>query len=197
MATHAVLSDPAVDRLKNSALTKVVVTNTLPIPQDRRFDKLEVLSVARLISDAIDAVFEDTSGVGDLRRREPGVGLSRGPQGSADAAAFPLNTSRPSWVDGGHGQLDQPVAVLHDDTGHLGPGVRVSPGHTWARNRPPKRARPPSPTVSVSMRPVIAMVSIPWANTVGNPATRVTNTSSVWSGLKSPDAPAYCTIWVR
>ena len=61
MATHAVLSDPAVDRLKNSALTKVVVTNTLPIPQDRRFDKLEVLSVAKLISDAIDAVFEDTS----------------------------------------------------------------------------------------------------------------------------------------
>ena len=61
MATHAVLSDPAIDRLKNSALTKVVVTNTLPIPQDRRFDKLEVLSVAKLISDAIDAVFEDTS----------------------------------------------------------------------------------------------------------------------------------------
>ena len=61
MATHAVLSDPAIDRLKNSALTKVVVTNTLPIPQDRRFDKLEVLSVANLISSAIDAVFEDTS----------------------------------------------------------------------------------------------------------------------------------------
>jgi ribose-phosphate pyrophosphokinase len=61
MATHAVLSDPAVDRLKNSALTKVVVTNTLPIPQDRLFDKLEVLSVAKLISDAIDAVFEDSS----------------------------------------------------------------------------------------------------------------------------------------
>jgi ribose-phosphate pyrophosphokinase len=61
MATHAVLSDPAVDRLKNSALTKVVVTNTLPITPDRRFDKLEVLSVAKLISDAIDAVFEDTS----------------------------------------------------------------------------------------------------------------------------------------
>ncbi len=61
MATHAVLSEPAVDRLKNSALTKVVVTNTLPISSDRLFDKLEVLSVARLISDAIDAVFEDTS----------------------------------------------------------------------------------------------------------------------------------------
>jgi ribose-phosphate pyrophosphokinase len=61
MATHAILSDPAVDRLKNSALTRVVVTNTLPIAPDRCFDKLEVLSVAKLISDAIDAVFEDTS----------------------------------------------------------------------------------------------------------------------------------------
>jgi ribose-phosphate pyrophosphokinase len=61
MATHGVLSDPAVDRLKNSALTKVVVTDTLPIAPDRRFDKLEVLSVAELISHAIDAVFEDSS----------------------------------------------------------------------------------------------------------------------------------------
>ncbi len=61
MATHAVLSDPAVDRLKNSLITRVVVTDTLPVPPDRHFDKLEVLSVAKLISDAIDAVFEDTS----------------------------------------------------------------------------------------------------------------------------------------
>ena len=37
------------------------MTNTLPIPPERRFDKLEVLSVAKLIADAIDAVFEDTS----------------------------------------------------------------------------------------------------------------------------------------
>ncbi len=61
MATHPVLSDPAVDRLKNSSISRVVVTDTLPIPPHRRFDKLEVLSVAKLISDAIDAVFEDTS----------------------------------------------------------------------------------------------------------------------------------------
>jgi ribose-phosphate pyrophosphokinase len=61
MATHPVLSDPAVDRLKNSSITRVVVTDTLPVPSYRRFDKLEVLSVAKLISDAIDAVFQDTS----------------------------------------------------------------------------------------------------------------------------------------
>ena len=46
---------------KKSHLARVVVTNTLPVPEDRRIEKLEVLSVARLIAHAIDAVFEDTS----------------------------------------------------------------------------------------------------------------------------------------
>jgi len=61
MATHGVLSDPALERLDKSPLSRVVLTNTLPIPEDRRIDKLQVLSVAKLIADAIDAVFEDTS----------------------------------------------------------------------------------------------------------------------------------------
>ena len=61
MATHGVLSDPALERLEKSHLARVVVTNTLPVPEDRRIEKLEVLSVARLIAHAIDAVFEDTS----------------------------------------------------------------------------------------------------------------------------------------
>ena len=42
-------------------ISKVVVTNTLPLPPEKQIDKLEVLSVARVIADAIDAVFEDTS----------------------------------------------------------------------------------------------------------------------------------------
>jgi ribose-phosphate pyrophosphokinase len=60
-ATHAILSDPAVDRLKNSSATEVIVTNTLPIPPERTFDKLTVLSIAPLISRAIREVFEDGS----------------------------------------------------------------------------------------------------------------------------------------
>jgi ribose-phosphate pyrophosphokinase len=60
-ATHGVLSGPAIDRLKNSAIAKVVVTDTLPLPPEKQIDKLEVLSVASIIADAIDAVFEDTS----------------------------------------------------------------------------------------------------------------------------------------
>jgi ribose-phosphate pyrophosphokinase len=61
IATHGVLSEPAIDRLKNSVIAKVVITNTVPVPEDARLDKLEVVSVARVIADAIDAVFEDTS----------------------------------------------------------------------------------------------------------------------------------------
>jgi ribose-phosphate pyrophosphokinase len=56
-----VLSDPALDRLKASPLARVIVTNTLPLTEDRQIDKIEVLSVAKIIADAIDAVFEDTS----------------------------------------------------------------------------------------------------------------------------------------
>src|SRR3954464_7558756 len=60
-ATHGLLSGPAVDRLKNAPVREVVVTNTLPISDEKRFDSLKVLSIAPLVGDAIDAVFEDRS----------------------------------------------------------------------------------------------------------------------------------------
>jgi ribose-phosphate pyrophosphokinase len=61
MATHGLLSDPAIDKIKNSKITRLVVTDTLPLTDDKQIDILEVLSVAPIIADAIDAVFEDTS----------------------------------------------------------------------------------------------------------------------------------------
>ena len=61
MATHGLLSDPALDRLKNSVISKVVLTDTLPLTDDRRIDKIELLSVASIIADALRAVFEDRS----------------------------------------------------------------------------------------------------------------------------------------
>jgi len=60
-ATHPILSGPAVDRLKNCAVREVIVTDTLPLDADRRFDKLTVLSIAPLISAAIREVFQDGS----------------------------------------------------------------------------------------------------------------------------------------
>jgi len=60
-ATHGVFSAPAVDRLKNSRISEVVVTNTLPIPPENQFDKLTVLTIAPLLAQAIKQVFEDGS----------------------------------------------------------------------------------------------------------------------------------------
>jgi len=56
-----VLSGAAVDHLKNSRISEVIVTNTLPIPAEKRFDKLTVLSIAPLIARAIQEVFSDGS----------------------------------------------------------------------------------------------------------------------------------------
>ncbi|MCW2496035.1 ribose-phosphate diphosphokinase [Jatrophihabitans sp.] len=60
-ATHGIFSPPALDRLKNSPITEVVVTNTLPISPESHFDKLTVLSIAPLLGKAIKEVFEDGS----------------------------------------------------------------------------------------------------------------------------------------
>jgi ribose-phosphate pyrophosphokinase len=60
-ATHAEFSDPAVDRLKNSRLSEVVVTDTLPLGPDKQFDKLTVLSIAPLLARAIREIFDDGS----------------------------------------------------------------------------------------------------------------------------------------
>ncbi len=59
--THPVLSGPAVDRIKNSSIGRLICTNTLPLPPEKQFDKLEVHSIAPILAKAIDAVFEDTS----------------------------------------------------------------------------------------------------------------------------------------
>jgi len=60
-ATHGIFSGPAVDRLKNSRITEVVVTDTLPIAADKQFDKLAVLPIAPLLGRAIREVFDDGS----------------------------------------------------------------------------------------------------------------------------------------
>lgn len=60
-ATHGVLSDPAPQRLANSPAREVVLTNTLPIPEEKRSAKTTVLSIAPLLATAIQQVFEDGS----------------------------------------------------------------------------------------------------------------------------------------
>jgi len=60
-ATHGIFSGSATDRLKNSRVAEVIVTNTLPIRPEQNFDKLTVLSIAPMVGQAIKEVFEDGS----------------------------------------------------------------------------------------------------------------------------------------
>lgn len=61
VATHAVLSGRAVERIAASPISEVIVTDTIPIPEDKRIDKLRVLSVDRLLADAIRSIHDGTS----------------------------------------------------------------------------------------------------------------------------------------
>ena len=61
VSTHAVFSGPAVERLKNSCASEVIVTNTLPLEDSQKFDKLTVLSIAPLLARAVHEVFGDGS----------------------------------------------------------------------------------------------------------------------------------------
>lgn len=59
--THPVLSGPAIERIKNSKIKELVITNTIPLPEEKHIDKITILSVAPLISEAIIRVHERQS----------------------------------------------------------------------------------------------------------------------------------------
>ncbi|OCA93108.1 ribose-phosphate pyrophosphokinase [Actinobaculum suis] len=60
-ATHGLLSGPAVERLQAAGCREIIITNTLPVPEEKRFEGLTVLSIAPVLARAIDEVFEDGS----------------------------------------------------------------------------------------------------------------------------------------
>ena len=57
--THAVLSGPAIERLKNSVLSKVVVLDTIPLAEEKKLDKIEVVTISHLFAEAIERVYTD------------------------------------------------------------------------------------------------------------------------------------------
>jgi ribose-phosphate pyrophosphokinase len=61
VATHGVLSGPAIERIRESALKSVVITDTVPLPPEKQLPNITVLSVAPLLADAIEAIHEDRS----------------------------------------------------------------------------------------------------------------------------------------
>lgn len=63
--THAILADPAIERIKNSSLTEMVLTNTVPIPKEKMIDKIKIISIAPLFAEAIKRLNESKP-LGDL-----------------------------------------------------------------------------------------------------------------------------------
>lgn len=57
--SHAVLSGPAIERLQNSPLSKIVVLDTIELPEEKKIDKIEVVTVADLFAEAIERVYTD------------------------------------------------------------------------------------------------------------------------------------------
>ena len=60
-ATHAVLSGPAIDRIQSSAIEELVLLNTIPLPEEKKTDKMKVISVAPLFAEAMTRVFTNGS----------------------------------------------------------------------------------------------------------------------------------------
>lgn len=59
--THAVFSGEAVDKLLESPIKKIIITDTIPLPEDRRNGKIEVVSVSKLLADAITSIHSEGS----------------------------------------------------------------------------------------------------------------------------------------
>lgn len=69
-ATHGILCGPAIERLRDSALTELVVTDTIPLPEEKRLPRITQLSVAELFAGAIRCIHEGRS-VSELFRKSP------------------------------------------------------------------------------------------------------------------------------
>ena len=63
--THGILSGPAIERIKNSEIKEVVMTNTVPLPKEKQIDKIVVVSISELFAEAIKRIHEETS-IGEL-----------------------------------------------------------------------------------------------------------------------------------
>tara|TARA_B110000116_G_scaffold52928_1_gene44425 strand:+ start:718 stop:1662 length:945 start_codon:yes stop_codon:yes gene_type:complete len=61
VATHAVLSGPAMDRIKDSVIKKLIVTDTVSIPDDKKLDNMEIVTVSKIFGEAIQRIYDGES----------------------------------------------------------------------------------------------------------------------------------------
>ncbi len=60
-ATHGVLSGPAIERIENSPIKELAILDTIPLPSEKKLDKIKLLSVAPVLTEAIARIYEETS----------------------------------------------------------------------------------------------------------------------------------------
>ena len=143
-ATHGVLSGPAVDRLKNSKVSEVIVTNTLPIEPERHFDKLTVLSIAPLLARAIKEVFEDGS-VTSLFDGASELSILRTAPRPGAVPAVARSRSRPTSGDAaGRRSVGGPALGCSPDVGSRDVSARFRTllQHSGVRGAPGNRGSP-------------------------------------------------------
>lgn len=61
VATHAILSGPAIDRIKESKISKLIVTDTVAIPESKKLDSMEIVTVSEVFAEAIKRVYDGKS----------------------------------------------------------------------------------------------------------------------------------------
>ena len=68
-ATHGILVGEAIERIEKSPIKELVVTNTVPVPPEKRIDKLTVLSIAPTFAEAIKRIHEEQP-LGEIFRKK-------------------------------------------------------------------------------------------------------------------------------
>ena len=61
VATHAILSGPAIDRIKDSAISKLIVTDTVSISENKKLDNMQIVTVSEVFAEAIKRVYDGKS----------------------------------------------------------------------------------------------------------------------------------------
>jgi ribose-phosphate pyrophosphokinase len=125
-ATHGVLSDPATDRIRDSSLKEVVLTDSVPLPPAKRLAKITTLSVAPLIGEAIKRIHRGES-VGalfssELRLVQEMTFWSEGVERTLDSRAEPHESLPSDGADGGDAD-DQPGGSTNPEPAGVAPAV--------------------------------------------------------------------------
>src|SRR3712207_8751502 len=68
--SHAVLSGPAIERIEGSCIKELIVLDTIELPEEKKIDKISVMSVADIFADAINRIYRSEEHTSELQSRQ-------------------------------------------------------------------------------------------------------------------------------